>query len=374
MSGWVATFSVGLCCGNHSKSGYFFNRTVTDQIESRACAGRWQFAFEKENNMSRSSQEKLVGVVTSLPTFCDDHYNLLLDRQRKHIRWVIDHGLKEGSAVLMASGGLGEGYFLDDDEFKQIVDVLADEARGEVPTMVGVFELSARKAVKKARYAAQAGIDFIQLSPPHYMVPSEEDVFGHFRYVNDHADIGIMAYNIPWAMPNPGFDLTAQLLSQFTELENVVGVKWSSHNMQHYLGMLRLFGDRFNFIDNRQTFSLGARLGMKGYISHWGNAAPKLALRWWELLKNGRYDEFDQEFLKMKFDPYIKVVAPEQQRWVGMGEGPTARLSLKLLGLDSGPPFPSQAMVSEEYIENARRAVEASGVLEHVEWDQSLLE
>jgi hypothetical protein len=98
------------------------------------------------------------------------------------------------------------------------------------------------------------------------------------------------------------------------------------------------------------------------------------ALRWWELLKNGRYDEFDQEFLKMKFDPYIKVVAPEQQRWVGMGEGPTARLSLKLLGLDSGPPFPSQAMVSEEYIENARRAVEASGVLEHVEWDQSLLE
>jgi hypothetical protein len=31
-------------------------------------------------------------------------------------------------------------------------------------------------------------------------------------------------------------------------------------------------------------------------------------------------------------------------------------------------------MVSEEYIENARRAVEASGVLEHVEWDQSLLE
>jgi len=63
--------------------------------------------------MSLSHKEKLVGVVTSLPTFCDDDYNLLLDRQRKHIRWVIDHGLKEGSAVLMASGGLGEGYFFE---------------------------------------------------------------------------------------------------------------------------------------------------------------------------------------------------------------------------------------------------------------------
>jgi len=29
---------------------------------------------------------------------------------------------------------------LSDDEFKQIVDVLADAAAGEVPTMVGVFD------------------------------------------------------------------------------------------------------------------------------------------------------------------------------------------------------------------------------------------
>lgn len=71
--------------------------------------------------------------------------------------------------------------------------------------MAGIFELSARAAAKKAAYAARAGIDFIQLAPPHYMVPSEEDVFGHYRYVNDHADINIMAYNVPWAMPKPGF-------------------------------------------------------------------------------------------------------------------------------------------------------------------------
>jgi len=324
--------------------------------------------------MAQSHKDNLVGVVVSLPTFCDDNYNLLLDRQRTHLRWLVDHGLKEGLAVLMASGGLGEGYFLGDDEFRHIVDVLAESARGEVPTMVGVFELSAREAARKANYAAKAGIDFIQLAPPHYMVPSEDDVFSHFRYVNDHADIGIMAYNIPWAMPNPGFELSARLINRFAELENVVGIKWSSHNIRHYLRILRQFADRFNFIDNMQIFSLGSRLGMKGYISHWGNAAPRLALRWWELLKNEQYDQFDQEFLKMKFDPNIAVVSPEQQKWVGMGEGPTARLSLRLLGLDSGPPFPSQAKPSQEYIENARRAVEVSGVLDWVEWDQSIFD
>jgi len=44
--------------------------------------------------MAGSLKDKLVGVVVSLPTFCDEDHNLLLDRQRKHIRWLIDHGLQ----------------------------------------------------------------------------------------------------------------------------------------------------------------------------------------------------------------------------------------------------------------------------------------
>jgi dihydrodipicolinate synthase/N-acetylneuraminate lyase len=240
--------------------------------------------------------------------------------------------------------------------------------------MVGVFELSARAASEKAAYAAQAGIDFIQLSPPHYMVPSEEDVLGHFRYVNDHVDIGIMAYNIPWAMPQPGFEFSAQLLGRFAELENVVGVKWSSFDVMHYLRILREFADRFNFIDNMPIFSLGARLGMKGLISHHANAAPRLALRWLNFLKNGEFEQYDQEFLKMCFDPFVKVVRPEETTWVGMGEGPTARLSLKLLGLDSGPAFPAQAMPSDAYIQNARQAIESSGILDWVDWNQSIFD
>jgi dihydrodipicolinate synthase/N-acetylneuraminate lyase len=199
-------------------------------------------------------------------------------------------------------------------------------------------------------------------------------VFGHFRYVNDRADIGIMAYNIPWAMPKPGFELTPRLLDRLAGLEHVVGVKWASHDVMHYLRVLRQFADRFHFIDNMQIFSLGARLGMKGYISHHANAAPRLALRWWEMLKEGRYDEFDREFLKMRFDPFLEVVSPEQESWVGMGEGPTARLALKLLGLDSGPPLPAQALPPEAYIDEARQALQKSGILEWVEWDQSILE
>jgi 4-hydroxy-tetrahydrodipicolinate synthase len=324
--------------------------------------------------MTKSRREKLVGVVVSLPSFCDDEHNLLLDRQRKHIRWLIDNGLNEGSAVLMICGGLGEGYFLDDDEWRAMADVLGETAQGEVPTMIGVFELSAQRAAKKAQYAAEAGIDFIQLAPPHYMVPSEEDVFGHYNYVNDTADVGIMAYNIPWAMPKPGFEFSAGLLERFAGLENVVGIKWASNDIRHYLRMLRLFADRFNFIDNMILFSLGFRMGATGFINFYANVAPRFGLKLWELVQKKDYDAFDQLWLKLRFDPFIKVVRPEEQAWVGVGEGPTSRTTLRALGMEAGPAFPAQAEPPQAYLETARRAIEASGILEWVDWDQSIIE
>ena len=227
-----------------------------------------------------------MGSVISLPTFTDDAHNLLLDRQRKHIRWLIDNGIREGSGVLMVAGGYGESYFLEDDEFEALVEVLADEAGGEVPTMVGVFELSARRAARKARYAADAGIDFVELGMPHYSLPSEEDIFLHHRYVNDNADIGIMTYNNYWVMPGVR-EISRGLLERYVELDNMVGVKWISASEAHYVGMVRLFGEELNFIDNRMVMATGARHGMKGFVDFFGNVAPRLSLRLWELMSEG---------------------------------------------------------------------------------------
>ncbi len=324
--------------------------------------------------MGTSRKDKLQGVVLSLPTFNDDKFNLQLHRQRRHIKWLLDQGLKEGNAVFMIAGGLGEGYFLDDDEWRAMADVLVETVEGKVPTCIGVFELSARRAAKKARYAADVGIDFLQFAPPRYMRPSEEDVFGHFKYVHDEADVGIMAYNTPWAMPGAGFEYGSSILERFMELENVVGIKWSSFDIKHYVNMLRLFADKFNFIDNGGVMSVGPRLGMKGFIDFQANLAPRLSLHKWDLWQQGKWDELDEMETRMRLDPFVKVVNPEEQNWVGVGEGPTSRLRLRALGMDAGPEFPAQAPLSQEYIDAYMRGIEASGTLEWVDWDQSIFD
>ena len=324
--------------------------------------------------MGKKRQEKLRGPVVSLPTFVDEDHNVLLDRQRKHIRWLIDHGIGvDGNGVLLIAGGYGEGYFLEDGELFALIDVLADETKGEVATMVGIFDLNARTAARRARYAADAGIDFLELGLPHYACPSEEDVYLYTKYVNDRADVGIMNYNNFWVTPTPGYEITRSLMDRFIDLENVVGFKWSSAAVPHYLGILKLFANEFNFIDNAMMNSLGARHGMSGFVDFYGNVAPRLSLKKWELFGNGRYDELDDLLYGLHFDPEVKLGkgAPGFQ---SVADGVFGHLRWRLLGLDAGPNFPAQAQPSAGFVEHTRKVTEASGLKQWVDWDQSIFD
>ena len=322
--------------------------------------------------MSKARQKRLVGPVISLRTFRTDDGALNLEKQRRHLRWLIEKGINEGNGIIMGAGGGGEGYFMNDDEWRAVVELTAEECKGRVPSIAGVFDLSAREAVRKSALAAEAGIDFIQLSPPHYLVPTDDEVFHHFRAVSDAANIGILCYNTPWAMPTPGWEFTPPLLERMLTLENVEGVKWSSHNMHNYVACLRLFAKELNFINNQPPFvlSIPIKLGMTGFIDGRGNVAPRLVLHIWDLWKNRKYDEYDELTLRMSIDPSLRIHMPEELQWRGMGEGPLARLDMEASGLSMGPSFPAQQPLSEEFVRNFREGYEKSGLAEWVDWEE----
>lgn len=322
--------------------------------------------------MLKRRKDKLVGSLLSLPTFNDEEYTLLLDRQRIHLNWVIENGITEGNGVLLMAGGLGEGTFLRDSEWQALAELTVEVADGRAPTAIGVTELSAREAADKAKLAAGLGIDFIQLSPPHYMGPTDDDVFGYFKHVNDAADVGIIAYNLPWCMPN-AFEFRQDLFDRFADLENIDGMKWGSLSVFHWAGMVRLFKDRFNFIEQGGMLSLGYRLGMVGFIDTLGNVAPRYSLKKWELIREKRFDEFDELELK-RFDADLKSARRSEASYPGMGEGPPARARLLAMGMDTGPYFPNQEPVSEAFRRSIAKSIEASGFMEWVDWDQSIFD
>ena len=322
--------------------------------------------------MSTSRKDKLVGSLISMPTFNDDNFNLLIDRSKIHINWLIENGMTEGNAVLLMAGGLGEGAFLNDREWDILAEVVVEAADGRTPTSMGVTDLSARGAAEKARRAADLGIDFLQVNPPHYMGPTDDDVFGFYKYINDAADIGIIAYNLPWCMPN-SFEFRQDLFERFADLENMDGLKWGSLSVFHWAGMIRLFKDRFNFIEQGGMLSLGYKLGMVGFIDTMGNVAPRYTLKKLELIREKRWDEFDEMELA-RLDADLRSARRADAGYPGMGEGPPARARLEMMGLDTGPHFPNQEPESETFRQSFSKNLEASGFMDWVDWDQSIFD
>lgn len=317
------------------------------------------------------SRERLQGSVLSMLTFTNDDYSIDLENQRKHIRWLIEQGMVEGECVHLIAGGAGETYMLEESEFKALADLVIEEGKGLAPTMVMVSELSARAAARKCKYAAEAGIDFVLLSPPHYSQPSEEDIFLHHKFVNDSVDIGIMTYNSFWVMPG-GYSYSRGLFEKLATLENVVGVKWTGSSTEDYLGFQQMFGDRFAMSENRQFFGMGPRFGMTSRIDVMGNAAPRLSLHQTKLAREGRYDEIDALYRQLSFDPiYRRGREPISEKMVA--DGPHARMLLRLMGLETGPSFPGQHEPSKENVDFLKESLEISGLLEWVDWDQSIL-
>lgn len=308
--------------------------------------------------MCTCRKDKLVGIVVSIPTPCNDNYEIRYDLLAEHIRWLADSGITEGTGVLMVAGGLGEGYFLNMEQHKRVMKTAVEAADGRVPIMTGIFELNSLTAAEKAEYASSVGVEFLQVNPPHYTRPSDEEVLTHYKMIND-ADIGIMVYNTPWSAMN--FEIRPPLVERIIELENVVGIKWSSFDWNNFERCLKLFADKVNFIDNMGTVA-GHMRGMKGFISSMANFAPKIELRRWELLKKKDYIAYMQETDKHSAWSE-EISAAEEVTHEGVGEGTGIKALMEAAGKPFGPPFPPQARISKKGVATIRQALIRCGVI-----------
>lgn len=324
----------------------------------------------------KTRREMLVGPVAALRTFTKDNGDIDLEKQRFHLDWVIQQGITTGNGCIMVAGGGSEGYFMSDAEWRAHVVMAAEVAAGRVPIVAGIFDLSARAAAARARFAAEAGCDFVQVNPPHYMVPTDVEVIEHFRWIHDAVDIGIFAYNTPWAQPQPGYEFTEHVFEKFVSMENVIGVKWSSFDQGHYLTMARLFAGELNFICNQtnRVLSLPIKLGFAGFINSDMLAAPRFVLKLWALWQARDHGGFDDLILQTYVDPFLRITRPEDITWRSMGEGPYVRVGMEALGLKMGPPFPAQQPVSPDTIRRSVEGYRQSGLLDWVDWREALWE
>jgi len=306
-------------------------------------------------------KEKIRGIYAIMVTPMKADYSLDIERLQAQTRFLVENGMCEGDAVLVPVGAGGEGYHLMPEELLKAARAVVDAAQGEVPVFPGCTSTSSFTARKLCRQYQEIGADGVQLSPPFYYQPSEQEYLDHYRLCAKAApELGIIAYNSWW---NSQFDVTAETLQKLADIPNVIGIKWSSQDNGNFQRGLKALKDRFSFVDNQitSTGTLGFMLGMRSFVSSIPNFAPQYDLELWELLQQR---DWDGVLAKMQqFVIPLYEFLGEIHRQGIHGEGSHWKACCEVGGRPMGPPRPPHRPYTAEEKARLRRVFERGGML-----------
>ncbi len=198
---------------------------------------------------------------------------------------VQDALIKDGVNGLIIMGTVGEGNSLDADEKRRMITATVEAARGRVPVIVGVSEMTTPRAATLARDAEKLGANGLMVLPAMVYVPSEEELIAHFRTVAEATALPIMLYNNP---PAYRVSISFDTLKQLAPLKNVVCIKESAPDTRRFTDIFNALGDRYVVFAGLDDVALeGAILGARGWVSGLTNAFPKESLALWRAATAG---------------------------------------------------------------------------------------
>ena len=246
--------------------------------------------------MDRQELQKLiVGAICPLPTPFDDDFRVDNGRMYELCSYLIDQGLATGNSMLKVASAVGEGSSLGDDEWPSLLRTVVRAADGKCPVMHSIHHKDTFRSIEDAKKAADLGAVGLQVSPPLFSDPNQDDMLRYFEALSDAIEIGVMIYNQPWysrdwagSVYSLG-NIEPDTFVGMADFEHIVAVKWSVPEGTPYEEMSK-FAGTFNVIDNNTDPILCHKLGGRGYIG-FDPVFPKRELKIWELLESGQYDE-----------------------------------------------------------------------------------
>jgi 4-hydroxy-tetrahydrodipicolinate synthase len=194
-----------------------------------------------------------------------------LDEQgvRRLGRRQIDNGIH----FLVPVGTTGENPTLELSERLRMVEILVDEAKGQVPVLAGCGGYNTKEIVHLAKDMQKAGADGLLSVTPYYNKPTQEGIVQHFTAIADATPLPIVLYNIAG---RTGVNIETATVARLAQHPNIVGVKEASGSLSQMCDVLHATPKDFLVLsgDDALTLPLMA-VGGRGVISVASNEIPR---------------------------------------------------------------------------------------------------
>lgn len=271
------------------------------------------------------------GSVIPLVTPFQQNGELDLASLRENVRWLLDRGARLGNTVFLVAGSGGDFTVMSLEERLLVIRAVAEVTDGRVPIIAGAQSTDLRDCVAIAQLCADLSLDAIQISAPYFYDVRYDDALAWIKEIAHKAKVGFAIYNHYYS--GSKFDVPIELVEQLLKIENSVGVKWASPDIEKYYAGLRRFLPHVTVVDNMFLPVESHLRGCKAYVSHIPNFCPEFMWRIWELMEAGRYVEA-QGLHDSIMVPYSLLVG--QIMSATAGEGVFVRPFMTAAGLKGG--------------------------------------
>lgn len=261
------------------------------------------------------SLPKWSGVFPAVVTQMHQDQSLDLPASARHFEALIDSGI----SGLIVCGSLGENQCLQPDEKRAVLKCAIETAKGRIPVVSGVAEMSTRAAIQYMQDGEQLGAAGFMVMPPMVYKSDPRETEHWFRTLAKATPLPWMLYNNPVGYHT---DVTPEMFAQIADIENLTSIKESSANPRRITELRNLVGDRYQLFTGVDDLILECSiLGIDGWVAGSGIAFPKENQKLWELTRAGRWDEartlyrWMQPLMKLDthihFVQYIKLLCQE---------------------------------------------------------------
>lgn len=202
----------------------------------------------------------LRGVMAALLTPFDQNQQL----DKESLRRLVRFNMQQGVDGLYVGGSTGEAFVQSSAEREEVLEIVADEAKGKLTLIAHVGCVSTLESQQLATAASRYGFDAVSAVTPFYYPFSFDEHCDHYRAIIDSADgLPMVVYNIPALS---GVKLTLDQVSTLVTLPGVGALKQTSGDLFQMEQIRRAHPDLVLYNGYDEIFASGLLAGADGGI------------------------------------------------------------------------------------------------------------
>jgi len=203
----------------------------------------------------------------------------------RELRRQVDRQIAAGIHGLFCLGTNGEFYVLHEEEKIEIARTIVDQVAGRVPVLANIGCVSTADSVGLAQAISSLGVDALSAIIPYFAGLSQEQLYRHYETIAASTELPLLIYNIP---ARTGNSIEAETVQRLSQIDNILGIKDSSGNMEHMKRILELTDEDFTLLVGTDSLILDVlEAGGRGAVAGCGNPFPELMAGIYDAWKAG---------------------------------------------------------------------------------------